>query len=96
MMTRCPRAIRAIPRLALALIGNLILLVWFQELFLWGGIEPEAWKFFRVTLVSSLVLVCVGPVVLRAKAPEKVAGSVLCLLPLFCLFGEVYRYAHGT
>ncbi|MEN9675691.1 MAG: hypothetical protein RIS76_1587 [Verrucomicrobiota bacterium] len=92
MTTRC---FRATPRLALALIGNLVLLSWFRDLFLWGGLEREAWRFFRVTLVASFILVCAGPVVLRGKAPGKLAGSILCLLPLFCLLGEMERTAHG-
>jgi uncharacterized membrane protein YjjP (DUF1212 family) len=83
----------ALPRFAVAIIAHLFLFAWFRELVLWGGMEHQVWKLFRVAAVSSVALVCAVSVVVRGQPQEKVAGSILCLLPTFCLLGAVSSYA---
>ncbi|MCP5521114.1 MAG: hypothetical protein H7A46_06155 [Verrucomicrobiales bacterium] len=77
--------------LALAIAGHLLLLTWFRELFLWSGVQREAEEAARVSAVSIVVLLCAGLVVVRGKPPEKAAAFFLCLLPVFCLLGEVQK-----
>ena len=66
---------RAIPRLAVALLGHLIQFAWFHELAMWRGLEHEAWKGFRIGSVAAVVLVMAGWVVVRGTQEEKVAGA---------------------
>ena len=75
----------AMPRFVIAILGHLLLFAWFRELALWGGMEREAWKGFRIGSVSIIVLACAGWVVVRGNQQEKVAAAVLCLLPALSL-----------
>jgi hypothetical protein len=83
----------AISRFAVAIVAHLFLFAWFHELALWGGMEREAWKFFRIAAVSSVALVCAVSVLAWGGPQEKVAGFVLCLLPAYCLLGALSSYA---
>jgi hypothetical protein len=89
------RAYNAMPRFAVAIIAHLFLFAWFRELGLWGGMESEAWKFFRVAAVSSVALICAVSVIARGGPQEKVAGFALCLLPVLCLLGVLFSHAHN-
>jgi hypothetical protein len=80
---------KAMPRLAVAIVGHLFLFAWFRELALWGGLEREAWKGFRIGSVAAVALVCAGWVVICGTHEEKIAGAVLCVLPALCLIGAL-------
>jgi hypothetical protein len=82
----------ALPRLAAALLGHLLLFVWFPELSKWRSLEHEAWKSFRIGGVAAIILVLAITVIVRGKAQEIVAAGVLCLLPAFCLLGTLLRF----
>jgi len=91
-----PAPYRAIPRLAVAIVGHLLLFAWFHELAMWRSLEHEAWKSFRLGAVSSIVLVCAVSVVLRGAPQEKVAGFVLCLLPALVLSGTLWSLVQSV
>ncbi len=85
------KAYSAIPRLAVAIVGHLLLFAWFDDLGKWRSLEHEAWKSFRLGSVSCIVLVFAVSVVIRGTPQEKVAGFVLCLLPALIFSGALWN-----
>lgn len=80
---------KALPRLAIAIVAHLFLIAWFVELSLWRSLEHQAWKQLRVGSVAAIALVFTVPVMVRGTQEQKVAGTVLSLLPAYCLVWAV-------
>ena len=85
---------KAIPRLAVAILGHLFLFAWWRSLFLWKSRASEAWEFFKVGSVSAAILVLTVAVIMRGSSPEKVAAVMLSLLPAICLALAVVVYVN--
>jgi hypothetical protein len=87
-----PKRYNAMPRLIVPIIGQLLLFAWFRDMTRWISQTQEAWEFFRIGLISSLVLVFTLSVIMRGNPPEKVAAIGLSLLPSFCLVAILKVY----
>lgn len=87
--------VEIIIRIGVALIGNMLLMLWFRKLGMWSSHENEAWKLFRIAAAAGITVVFVSPLIIRGKAEEKVVGIILCMLPGYCLLGAAWSYYHS-
>ena len=86
------KRVHAMPRFVVAITGHFFLFAWFRDLAVWSSRTQEAWDFFRIGLVSSVILVLTITVMLRGKPPEKIAAIGLSIVPCLCLFGALCIY----
>jgi hypothetical protein len=82
-------------RIGVALIGNMLLMLWFRKLGMWTSHENEAWKLFQIAATAGITIVFVSPLIIRGKAEERVVGIILCMLPGYCLLGAAWSYWHS-